>query len=533
MPETPQGELDPRRYLRVIWRWKWLLLPLVVLTPVAVYLISSNVPKTYEASTTLHLQQTTFSSSLFSNQISVSTSTAGEAARLIQTTAVAREAASNLDEPASVADELLSQIEVESDTTDSSEASNFLSIVASDEDPERAAEIANAFADAVATTRTEDALTSIDRALDALTAEARAGQAAADEATAATLAEQLQQLRALRATQSNTTQVLDPATPPGSPVSPHPRRNAAVGIVLALLLAAGLVPLLDRLDRRLRNPEELEGLTGGVLLSMVPQSAFPGEAPDPRVREAFQTLRAGLTSFNIDRQIASVIVTSPIHGEGKTTVAVNLAIALALDQKDVILVDGDMRRSQVAQRLGADPRVGLEAVLMGERSLDDGLLEIDIEADRGRLRILPVVSHPPNAAVLLGSQRMRSLLSELSERADLVIIDTPPLLSVSDAIPLLDQVSGAVLIARMDYSRRDALRRARQLIETARGTLLGVVATGTRAGGLYGGYGYGYEYDTPSDGHGEAARVSANGEGRVAGGEGKSGGRRRLGRRSG
>jgi tyrosine-protein kinase len=244
--------------------------------------------------------------------------------------------------------------------------------------------------------------------------------------------------------------------------------------------------MFERLDRRIRDADDLERLLGVPVLVHIPETAFPGGGSGGQeVREAFQTLRASLTTFNVDRKLETVIVSSPMHGEGKTTVATNLAIALAQDERDVILVDGDLRRPQVMSRFGSSIEWGLDAVLLGERSLDDALLELEVEGT-GRLRLLPGGITAPNPAVLLGSRRMRSLLGELSARTDLVVLDTPPILAVSDAIPLLDDVSGTVLVARVDYSSSDAVKRAAQVIEAAGGALLGAVATGTHAAGLYG-----------------------------------------------
>jgi capsular exopolysaccharide synthesis family protein len=203
-------------------------------------------------------------------------------------------------------------------------------------------------------------------------------------------------------------------------------------------------------------------------------------------------------------------VASPVQQDGKTTVAVNLALAYALDERDVVLIDGDLRRPQVAIRLGKEVSVGLDAVLVGEKTLDEVLVDIDVGA--GRLRILPGATPPPNPAVLLGSQRMRSLLAELSERVDMVIIDTPGLLAVSDAIPLFNQVVGSVVVSRLDRTPKDALRRAKQVIESAGGTVLGGVATGAQAGGIYGYYGY-YGYYGGENGH-DGSGVS-NGTGRL------------------
>jgi receptor protein-tyrosine kinase len=282
-----------------------------------------------------------------------------------------------------------------------------------------------------------------------------------------------------------------------------------VAFILSLLIAAALVPLLDALDRRLRSPEEMEDLGDAPLLGSIPEDAFPGKGSGPLVHEAFQTLRAGLTYFNIDRTVSTVLVASPARGDGKTTVAANLARALAEDGKDVIAVDCDLRRPQLARRLGVGEEVnfGLDSVLIDKRQIDDALVEVEVEG--GTLRVMPGGA-PPNPSVLLGSDRMRSVLAELREEADMVIIDTPPLLAVSDAIPLQEQVSGTVLVARVDQTTRDSIRKSISFIATAGGNLLGFVATGVQLGGVGGadadGYGYGYVSENGASGNGSGSK---------------------------
>jgi capsular exopolysaccharide synthesis family protein len=229
---------------------------------------------------------------------------------------------------------------------------------------------------------------------------------------------------------------------------------------------------------------ELEELTEAPLLGIVPFAAFPGQQPTPDVPEAFHTLRASLTYFNINNPLQSVVITSPLKGDGKTTVATNLATAVAQSGKDVILVDADLRHPQVDTRIGQRAESGLGAVLIGEQELDDVLIVTDVA--EGRLKILPSGPPAPNPSELIGSARMRWVLEQLSTEADLVIVDTPPTLVVSDAIPLLEQVSGAVVIGRVDETTRDAIRRLTKVIVTAGGTLLGVIATGAKGSGLYG-----------------------------------------------
>lgn len=490
--EAPHESGDPRHYLRLVGRWKWLLLAVVVVIPLAVFGASRLLPTEYQARTTLFVQGTSIDSGDTTNPITVSTSSPGDVARLITTPLVGTVVAKRLGDPPSEGRALARTVSATLDETGSgSTQSGFLTIVAQAGDPQRALAIAQAFADAVTTKRTRDAVNAINETVKSLSADAAS---TGDPVARRDILTQIQQLRGLRATQENSTQIVDPPVEPTSPVSPKPLRNAALGFILAVLLAAGLVPLLNRLDRKIRQPEELEELAGVPLLAAVPDTAFPGRTPEPRARESFQTLRAGLMSFNIDRPLSSIAVTSPARGDGKTTVAMNLAIVLAQDGRDVILVDGDLRSCQTASRLGVEGSIGLDAVLLDERSVHDGLVDVP-GIEGGRLRVLPAVSPPHNPSVLLGSERMKAVMAELAEIADMVVIDTPPLLLVSDAIPLVDHVSGVVLVARIDYTARDALEKTTEVITTAGGTILGVAATGTKAGDLYG---YG-EYVSGSD----------------------------------
>jgi capsular exopolysaccharide synthesis family protein len=178
-----------------------------------------------------------------------------------------------------------------------------------------------------------------------------------------------------------------------------------------------------------------------------------------------------------------------------------LSLALARAGRDVILIDADMRRPAAAARLGVDPEAsGLGQVLTGQVRLDEVLVEHDLgdQSGPGKLRILPPGPPPPNPSELIASQRMRELLKELEQQSDLVVLDTNPLLSVSDSLPLLDAVSGIVIVGRLNGTSKDAVRRLQRTIANAHGTMLGVVATNSVAGRIYGGYGYGYGYGSGS-----------------------------------
>lgn len=508
MTEPRQEGLDIRQWGRMIWHRKWLLLAIVIVIPALVYVATARLPKVYQSQATINVRASAAASTIFSNHISASADIA-EAQTLATTTAVGRRAARVLGKSPTEARSVLSHVTV-APTNPNESNGTFLTITAQASNPAEAARIANAVARAVALTRTSNAVRTIDQQIAALTFQIESG-----ESTGETANQELQELRVLKRGQTGTTAIIEPAVPAAAPISPKPRRNATIALILALLTAAALPPLLDRLDRRIREPGELEELLDAPVLALIPDDAFPGHIPGMHVRESFQTLRASLTYFNVDRDLSSLVVASPIQQDGKTTVAVNMALAYALDERDVVLIDGDLRRPQVASRLGKEVSVGLDAVLVGEKTLDEALVNIDVGA--GRLRILPGAIPPPNPAVLLGSKRMRSLLAELTERVDLVVVDTPGLLAVSDAIPLFNQVDGSVLVSRLGRTPKDAIQRASQVIEAAGGSVLGSVATGAHAGGIYGYYGYYGDYGTYSGDNGSNGSDSRNGTGRLRG----------------
>jgi capsular exopolysaccharide synthesis family protein len=487
---------DVRAYLRVLWRWKLLILAFVVVIPVAAYVYVSSKPKVYESSTLLQVQALAVDTSLFGTETPAPQSqTLLSAARLVTTTAVAQTAAQQLGEPRSTGRSLLDGVTATADVQ-----ADFITVAARAATGRRAAAVANAFAEAVVKTRTDQAVGRLNTTIGKV--EEQLNQIRGDTTTARDgrkqLSEQLQRLRALRAAQGNNARIVEPAIASATPVAPRVTRTVVLAGIVALLLAFGAVVLAQGADRKIRDPSELEDLTGRPLLSAVPRSAFGDETNDGAAEEAFQTLRASLTYFNVDREISSVLITSPAQGDGKTTVATNLARAMARAGKDVILVDADLRRPQVAWRFHVPGQAGLGGVLVAEIGLAQAFVEPEADTLAGRLRILPAGPPPPNPSELLASQRMTRLLEKLTEMCDLVIVDSTPLLTVSDSLPLVEVVSGTVLVGRINETSKDAVKRLQSVIANAGGILLGSVATGAAATALYGGYGYGYRQDAAS-----------------------------------
>jgi capsular exopolysaccharide synthesis family protein len=505
MEEQSRLDTDPREFFRLLWRRKWIILLCLTLIPLAAYVYSDRLTKSYQATTIIQVQGTaTDTGTGVSEDLPSGTPNPDKVAALVSTSGVADQASRLLGEkPGSVRGHIVA---VANDKTE------FITITATAGSGERAAAVANAVARGLRVSRERSGIRRVDAAIGNV--EKELADLPGDEGLQrAQLSERLQGLRALRAAQGQNMQVIEPAAVPSAPVSPKPKRNAILAFVVALLIAAGAAALAERLDRRLHDSRDVERLTGTPLLAQIPSSAFPGAAPDPQLPIVFQTLRDSLTYFNVDQRLASLLVISPLKGDGKTSVSTNLAVAFARAGKQVILVDADLRSPQVATRMGTPSAPGLSEVISGNSDIQDALTEI--EPFGPYLRVLPGGSIPPNPSEMLGSARMSTILAELSEMSDLVVIDTAPVLVVSDAFPLFEQVAGIVGVSRLEQTPREAITRAIEIASSAGGRVLGMVATGAKQDGD--GYGYGYGYGEVPSAAADPHFLAASGGGQTTG----------------
>jgi capsular exopolysaccharide synthesis family protein len=478
MPEF-SGTKDVMSYLRILWRWKFLILLFLVAAPAVAYVLELGKPNVYQSSSLVGVNSTTVNTSALNNSGSFQTTNVTAIGALVTTSPVADLAAGLMTPPANPT-QIVGEVSASGDPT-----TNFVKITATDRDPQRAAIIANAFAEAIAKNLQQSAISQIQGTITGLRDQlAHLGR---NDATRPQLQQELNQLVASKDTQKSEAAILQPATPSSTPSGPHRRRALELGLLIGILLAIGAVALAESGDRRLRTPEDLESFTELPLLAAVAPSAFAGSlATGPQDDEVFQMLRTSLMYFNVDNPLSSVMITSPGEKDGKTTVATRLAIAAAQAGLDVALVDADLRRAQVSAKMGVHTQHGLGSVLAGDLPLSEVLVEQDRQnsAD-GRLVILPAGYPPPNPSALLSSSRAVDVLRQLEAESDLVIVDTPAALAVSDPVPLMRSVSGVVIVARMNHSTRQTIKRLRKIIDQARGRLLGVVATGVSAGPGY------------------------------------------------
>lgn len=381
-----------------------------------------------------------------------------------------------------------------------------ISVSMTDGNPRRAAQLANTYAREFIQVR-RDADRAKIRETQALIAQqlARPFSSQAGTADARSLRRQAAQLKVLASLQTGNAELVQSAEPPGSPSSPRTARNVVLGGFVGLLMGLGLALLLERFDRRLRDSEEIEATLGRPILGTVPESreldqVRPSVAGVPAYieGESFNMIRANLRYFNVGRPVKSILITSPAPGDGKSTVAWNLAAAAAAAGDRVLLVEADLRHPSMLATDGLEPNLGLGALLAGNNDISDVLTRLPVVAVRGgdeRMRHMDVITAglvpPPNPTDLLEAEAMQRLITLGEERYDLVIIDTPPTAVVADAIPLIKKVSGVLVVARLGNSTRTGMQQLRRQLENLDAPALGgVVNCGTPAIAEYG-YGYG------------------------------------------
>ncbi len=309
-----------------------------------------------------------------------------------------------------------------------------------------------------------------------------------------------------------------PSTPT-VPVSPRPVRNIALGLVLGLLVGFGLALLRDLLDTTVKGEADLPQVTDAPVVGGIPFETDAAKhplvvqaVPHGLRAEGFRTLRTNLQFIDATTHPRSIVFTSSIAGEGKSTMAANLAMTMAAAGSRVCLIEADLRRPKLLDYLGLDGSVGLTDVLIGQIEVKAALQHFG----KGDLWVLGSGPIPPNPSELLGSVLMQRALRELESRFDIVLIDAPPLLPVTDAAVLSTVAGGTVVVVGVGMVDRDHLTKALQSLESVKANLLGLVLNRipTKGADAYHYY-EGYASQTPRERAKERAKDEArNGAGR-------------------
>lgn len=291
--------------------------------------------------------------------------------------------------------------------------------------------------------------------------------------------------------------VIDPASIPVAPIRPNRKRNLAAGLMIGLILGITLAFVQEALDSSVRTTEEAERLVNAPALAVIPAetdgyrrkqiasaatnpAALAASAvglavltrPSSPMAEAYRSLRTSVLLSTAPRPPQTLLVTSAQMGEGKTSTATNLAMSFAQRQGPVLIIDADMRRPSVAKTLGVGNEKGLSSYLTGAHSLDDVLIQYERIPN---LWILPAGPRPPDPSELISSHMMESTLKDLMKRFTQIVIDSPPLLLVTDAVIFSNMVDGVILVVSSGTTARGALTRAHRILENAGARVLGMV----------------------------------------------------------
>jgi polysaccharide biosynthesis transport protein len=468
--------VSPFELLTVLWRRKLAVAVVFLVSVVAVLALSLHSAKQYSASAQLLFRDPGFAEALFGNGLF--NTGQQEPQRTTQTNIdvvtslnVASEAKRLLNTNESLGT-LLNSISV----TPSSDA-DIATIKATRSTPKEAAAVANAFANGYIIYRRQTDRATVGQA-ETLVQQSLSTAAPAEQPR---LQDSLRQLGVLQALQTGNAEVTATAQPDGTPVSPKPKRDAILGAFVGLLLGCALALLIDFLDRRLKTLEDVERAYDGYpVIASIPHAPAHLSAASQHggpVGEAYRMLREGLRFLDPSGMARCFVITSADESEGKSTVAVNLASALAAVDQRVILLEADMRRPTAAAQLGVDQNApGLSDLLVSRGDLEDYLFAVDSEPG---LMVLPSGTIPPNSADLLSVGHMGEVIARVRRAADIVIVDSPPLLPVADTRVLLQmpEIDGVIMVARAGSSRRDRASAARRLLEQSKRRVFGLVVT--------------------------------------------------------
>ncbi len=521
--EANSGDLftgnDLKRYIDLLWRRAWIIALAAVLAGAAAFVYSRYfIIPIYEANTTLLINEAAASQGTDYNSVLTSERLARTYTEMLTQRPVLEETIAQL-EMNMIPEDLQKVISVQllRDT-------QLIQVSVSDQNPLNAATIANTLvtvfirqnfdrqAERFAASRDslenqlrqiEQQINQTDEALTRLRdrpdqqVELERLQTALNQyrQTYASLLQSFEEVRITEAQSTSTISQVEQAIPEMTPVRPQTTKNTLLAAVLGALLATGVIFLIDALDTSLKSSDDLQriGLTTLGFVGRYINSGTPITVEQPRspTAESFRSLRTNLQYSNIDAPTNSLLVSSAIPGEGKTTVATNLAVVIAQSGLRVALIDADLHRPAVHKRFGANNNYGLSTLFVqAEPDLQAVLKPTAVNG----LSLLTTGPLPPNPSELLGSEKMNVILKKLAGMVDYIIIDSPPTTVVTDAMILSKKVDGVLLVARPGKTPVIVLRRAVEELFRVGAKIFGVVLNDADQKGARYGYHEGYYY---------------------------------------
>ena len=539
--------MELKEYLLPLRRWWWLLLAATVIAVAASYLITSRQAPIYQARVTLLVGRAIENPNPSGNEFFLTQQLATTYTDIAKRSTVRRATAKALNIK-SVPDY---GVRVVPNT-------QLMEIVVTDSNPERAAAVANELAKQLilqtptaSDQTTQDRQAFINNQLDDLQVKITdtqqdvakkqeelgglfsSRQIADTKAQITGLQQKLNSLQSNYAALLANTQrgalnqlsVIEAAQPPNLPIGPDRLIIILLAAAVGFVMAAAAAYLLEYLDDTFKSPDMVQKTLGLTTLGAVPvmDEVTPGNELAPLINdhsattEAYRVLRTNLQFASVDRPLHTLMVTSPAPSEGKSMTSANLAAAVARAGRQVILVDADLHRPRLHRVFNLTNNVGVTSALLADHPSIEGLLQ---ETQIPGLRVLTAGPLPPNPAELLGSSRMKDLIAALNAHADMVILDTPPVVALADAAILSTHTDGVLLVLDAAHTRREVARRALASLGQVKARVIGVLLNRvpTRGAGYY--Y-YNYYY---------YGRYTNGRDGDSAGQSGRRRNRRRFGR---
>ena len=502
---TAEFGSDPtlRSYAQLVRKRKWWVLALALAGLAVSLAISFTESKQYAASAQVLVQPSSQASALGSAEQPVTTTDVQTMLQLVTSAPVTNAVQKKLGHAPSVTAAEVAQ-------------TNVISITAIAGTPVQAAAVANTYANAFVSYQQAVSISSLTQAEAQLRGQIRSiskqikqlratsgtgSQQAALVNQEAVLSEQLTQMQVSSSGETSGLTVVTPAEPPTSPSSPKPTEDGALGLAAGLILGLAAAFLRESLDDAVATKETAEEFGGATVLAAVPMVTSWKKRDRPLVvslarpmapaAEAYRSLRTSLQFARQERDLHTILVTSPAAAEGKTSTLSNLGAMFAQAGQRVVLVSCDLRKPRLGQFFGIDEKPGLTTAVLGEQPVEELVQAVPGDDN---LWLLGSGELPPNPAELLNGRRIQEVFSALRELFDLVLIDSPPVLPVTDAVVLAKDADATLLVVAAGQTSRGDLQRAAEKLAQVNARVVGLVLneTSRQAGGY--GYGYGYGY---------------------------------------
>jgi succinoglycan biosynthesis transport protein ExoP len=494
--DNSTDSIDLVKYSLLLWHWAWLIVLAIVVSGAAAYYISRLIPPVYEAKTTVLVDMAPSNKTIDYSSLQLSSQLTQTYSQMITKSPVLTEVAKQLG---------LAEVDPKSITAKPVTNTQLINILAESTNPALAADIANAvvsvFADQVQSLQTErfsaseeslqaqmnDIEVKLKQANDQLATTTDPGEkdrletmVANYSQTYSDLLQSFEQVRLAEAQTRSSIVQIEPAIVPEDPIRPRILLNVAVAALVSAVLAGGLVIGIDLLNDTVKTPEEIATKLGVPVLGVISHHASTSETlitevqPLSPITEAYRSLRTNVkyAGAGLEKPLRSILITSAQPGEGKTEVLVNLGVVLAQNRMRVLLMDADLRRPALHRRLGLDNLVGLSQIFVHPE------LGMSYSLQPTRINGLTAITSgdtPPNPSELLGSQLMGTILEDLKSSYDIILIDTPPALAVTDAAVLLPFVEGVLLVIKPGVTNMATLQRLAVQLRQLNANLLGAV----------------------------------------------------------